>query len=212
MAQIVQKITVEVAKPNLFQAIVAKQGDSKSRFLEVTLVDNEQVININPTSSVTINAKRPDGLSKRFEGEANVGDTVTVPLAAWILEQPGIVFCDISVINTTDQRVLTSTSFRINVEEAACAERDITDDENYDVLIKLIEEVEEITKAKENGEFNGEKGEKGEAGNITINGLETAGALGFKDGVLRTTFGEETGEMVDSFEEIFKCAISLNRY
>ena len=159
MAQITQTITVEVAKPNLFQAIVAKQGDSKSRFLEVTLIDVDgKTIGINPTSSVTINAKRPDGSSKRFKGVANKGDTVTVPLAAWILEQPGIVFCDISVINTADQRVLTSTSFRLNVEEAACGTTDITDDENYDVLVKLIEEVEEITTAKANGEFDGKDG------------------------------------------------------
>lgn len=33
MAQITKEITVDVAKKNLFQAIVAKQNDNNSRFL-----------------------------------------------------------------------------------------------------------------------------------------------------------------------------------
>lgn len=167
MAQITQKITVEVAKPNLFQAIVAKQGDAKSRFLEVTLVDKGQTISINPTSFVTINAERPDGESKRFEGVANDGNTVTVPLAAWMLEQEGVVYCDVSVINKDEERVLTSTSFRLSVEKAACCKNDIVDDENYDILLRLIDETKEVTdsikeeyetlkNAAANGEFDGD--------------------------------------------------------
>ena len=38
MIQIIQDITVEVAKPNFFQAIVAKQFDSNSRFLKATFM------------------------------------------------------------------------------------------------------------------------------------------------------------------------------
>ena len=167
MAQITQSITVEVAKPNLFQAIIAKQGDAKSRFLEVTLVDNGKVIGIHPTSFVTINAERADGESKRFDGVANDGNTVTVPLSAWMLEKEGLVYCDVSVINKDEERVLTSTSFKLNVEKSACRDTDISDDENYDILIRLIEETNEVTEAikeeyetlktaAENGEFNGE--------------------------------------------------------
>ena len=36
MAQITREITVDVAKSNIFQAIVAKQNDSNSRFLKVS--------------------------------------------------------------------------------------------------------------------------------------------------------------------------------
>ena len=169
MAQITQSITVEVARPNFFQAIVAKQGDAKSRFLKVTLVDDGEVIGIDPTSFVTINAERPDGQSRRFEGVANNDHTVTVPLAAWMLLHEGLVYCDISVINEKDERVLTSTSFRLNVEKAACTEGDISADEDYDILLKLIKETEEVTEAAkeemealktaaENGEFDGKDG------------------------------------------------------
>ena len=37
MIQIVKEIAVDVAARNVFQAIVAKQNDSNSRFLKVTL-------------------------------------------------------------------------------------------------------------------------------------------------------------------------------
>lgn len=119
MAQIIHDITVEVAKPNLFQAIVAKQGDLDSRFLKVTLVDNGQTIDINPSSEVTINAARPDGESASFKGEANKDNTFTVPLDAWMLEKVGFVYCDVSVFNKSEHRKLTSMSFRLSVEKAA---------------------------------------------------------------------------------------------
>lgn len=169
MAQITQPITVEVAKPNLFQALVAKQGDSKSRYLKVTLVDNGQTISIDPTSFITINAERPDGKKASFDGEANNDNTFTVPLTSWMLEQEGIVYCDVSVINKQEEgtRRLTSTSFRVNVEKTACCDEDILEDENYSILVKLIEDTKEATEsiteeyemlktAAENGEFDGE--------------------------------------------------------
>ena len=79
MAKITQPINLEVAKPNIFQALVAKQNDCNSRFLQVTLVHNGEKIEIDPTSLVTINADRNDGESKTFEGIANNDGTATVP-------------------------------------------------------------------------------------------------------------------------------------
>ena len=66
MAKIIHDIRVEVAKPNLFQAIVGKQNDHNSRFLKATLVHENTVISAADAESVTINAQRPDGESKRF--------------------------------------------------------------------------------------------------------------------------------------------------
>lgn len=141
MAQITQEITVEVAKPNLFQALVAKQSDCNSRFLKVTLADNGKKIEINPTSTTRINAKRPDGQTGAFEGVSNEDSTVTVPLAAWILELAGVVNCDISIIDT-EGRKLTSTSFTVKVEEAACSDDEIQSDGKYDILTTLAEKLE----------------------------------------------------------------------
>lgn len=142
MARIVQEINLEVAKPNLFQAIVAKQNDYNSRFLKVTFVNNGEKINIDATLTATINAERPDGASKRFDAVVNDDGTVTAPLTGWMLELQGLVSCDISVI-TADGK-LTTTDFSINVNEAACSDEDISNDDNYDILQELIVKVETL--------------------------------------------------------------------
>lgn len=125
MAQIIQKISVEVSKPNFFQAIVAKQYDNNSRFLKVTLVHNGEKIEIRPEATVTINAKRNDGTSNSFMGEVNADGTATVPVNYWMLELAGTLICDVSVIGA-DEKKLTTTTFIVEVEEAACTNGDIS--------------------------------------------------------------------------------------
>ena len=134
MAKIIQNITVEVSKPNFFQAIVAKQFDSDSRFLKATLINGSETIKVAPTSTVTINARRNDGAEKPFVGVVNDDGTVTVPLTYWILELEGTVECDISIIDKENSK-LTSTKFIVDVERASCADPDVTDSSNYDILI-----------------------------------------------------------------------------
>ena len=133
---------MEVSKPNLFQAIVAKQNDYGSRFLKVTFVNNGEKVDINHATSATINAIRPDGQSKRFDSTLNDDGTVTAPLTSWMLEVAGMVTCDISVM--ADSGKLTTTDFTLNVNNAACTDDDILEDENYDVLVNLINEVEAL--------------------------------------------------------------------
>lgn len=142
MAIVIKPITVEVSKPNIFQAIAAKQNDSNSRFLNVTIVNEGEKITVLPTSMVTINAKRSDGQSNSFFGEINDDGTVTVPLHSWILELAGYVNCDVSIIDASNRK-LTSTTFALLVEEAAHGSDDISEDEQYNILVNLIEEVEE---------------------------------------------------------------------
>lgn len=143
MAQIIQKISVDVSKPNFFQAIVAKQYDSGTRFVKATFIHNNEKIHIESTAEVTINAQRSDGSTKSFAGEVNGDGTATLPLTYWMLELVGTVKCDISVFSG-DSR-LTSTNFDLEVEKASNNSGDVSEDENYDVLLSLIEKVEAIT-------------------------------------------------------------------
>jgi hypothetical protein len=171
MARIIKKITVDVSKPNFFTAIIAKQYDSKSRFLEATLVhDNEQVV-VEPTATVTINAKRKDGVAKPFAGEVNEDGTVVVPLTYWMLELYGTVDCDISIIDTDGEK-LTSTKFVLDVERASCSNEDIESDEDFDILSKLIDEAKNgVTDKNYNAES--ENAQSGIAVAQAIDGLRT---------------------------------------
>lgn len=142
MAEIIREITVDVAKANVFQAIVAKQFDSNSRFLKATITNNGEPLTIPPSASVTINALREDGNAEAFLGSVNDDGTITVPLSNWMLQLDGIVKCDISIV-TADSK-LTTTMFSLAVEEAAYGGSDISDDPNYDLLIQLLEDCSTI--------------------------------------------------------------------
>lgn len=140
MAQIILPIRVEVAKPNFFQAIVAKQYDNDSRWLQVTLVHEKEKIEVSSDSTVLINAKRNDGEEKSFLGSINNDGKLLAPLTSWMLELAGTLECDISVIDKEEKK-LTSTKFTVEVERASCSDQSITEDEDYDILIKLLSDV-----------------------------------------------------------------------
>lgn len=143
MIEIIKELSVEVTKPNIFQALVAKQYDMNTRFLKVTLMDCGTRIDVPyiETAKVVINAERKDGQSKGFDGVINEDGTVTVPLHSWMLELEGTVICDISVMDTAidNNKKLTTTSFTLIVEKAAYGGDDITSDPQYDVLVSLLE-------------------------------------------------------------------------
>lgn len=146
MARIVKHISVDVAAENIFQSIIAKQYDSDSRFLTVRLTNEGEQIDVSPNSVVIINALREDNEAQAFAGTVNDDGTITVPITYWMLELDGQVKCDISVIDS-DERKLTSTSFSISVEAAAYAGTDVSEDDNYNVLVSLIAECTEATSA-----------------------------------------------------------------
>ena len=143
MIEIIKELSVEVTKPNIFQALVAKQYDMNTRFLKVTLMDCGTRIDVPyiETAKVVINAERKDGQSKGFDGVINEDGTVTVPLHSWMLELEGTVICDISVMDTAidNNKKLTTTSFTLLVEKAAYGGDDITSDPQFDVLVALLE-------------------------------------------------------------------------
>lgn len=147
MIEIIKELNIEVSKPNVFQAVVAKQYDMNTRFIKATFVDGGDKIYIDPnaTVSVVINALRADGESKGFDGVVNNDGTVTVPIHSWMLELEGTVICDISVIDTEtdDNKKLTTTSFTLLVEKAAYGGEGITSDPQYDLLVELLDRCSE---------------------------------------------------------------------
>ena len=120
MGTIVKNITVDVARQNVFQSIVAKQYDANSRFLNVRLTNEGTPIDVPPTSEVYINATREDGESKAFPGDRNDDGTVTVPITNWMLRLDGQVICYISI--GSEDKKLSSMNFSITVEAAGQGE------------------------------------------------------------------------------------------
>lgn len=188
MAQVIKEITVDVARKNLFQAIVAKQHDSNSRFLKVSFTNEGEPITIGSASSVIINAERADNESKSFAGSVNDDGTVTVPLTSWMLELDDFLRCDISIVAADDSK-LTSTSFTIEVEAAANGEgSDISEDENYDILITLLSD---CAKAKSDCED-------------ATNSANTAAALANDKASLAQTATDRANEVADNLNAVME--------
>ncbi|MGM9636949.1 MAG: BppU family phage baseplate upper protein [Eubacteriales bacterium] len=155
MVQIIKEITVDTARQNVFfRAIVAKQYDVQSRFLKVTVCNEGKKISIDENATVLINACRADKEAKAFAGTVNEDGTVTVPLTSWMLELDDVVVCDISIIDTEGRR-LTSTSFNVEVESAAYT-GEISEEENYDLLVTLIADCGEAKSGCETATENAE--------------------------------------------------------
>ncbi len=140
MAEIIKQIDVDVAKKNTFQAIVAKQGDTASRFLKVRLTNEGEPINVALSTSVVINALRSDEQADSFLGEVMEDGTVKVPLTQWMLAIDGLMTCSITIVDS-QSRKLTSTSFTVDVQFAENIDGDISEDENYDILVSLLADV-----------------------------------------------------------------------
>ncbi len=166
MAIVIKPITLEVSKPNVFQAIAAKQYDSNSRFLKATIINEGEKIPVLPTSIVTINAKRNDGESFSFVGEANDDGTATVPIHSDMLQIPGYVTCDVSIASEGSK--LTSTTFTILVEEANHNPDDgISEEEQYDFLAEVASIVGDVASRVTSEQFGELRDEvRTETGNL----------------------------------------------
>ena len=143
MATILKELTVDVAQLNRFAAVVAKQYDKQSRFLKVHLTNEGTPIVVAAGTTVTINARRADGTGRSFYGSVNEDGSVNVPITYWMLELDDTVECDISLISDNNEVMLTSTLFQIEVQYAAVGTDEIEEDEDYPILLQLLQEVED---------------------------------------------------------------------
>ena len=137
---IIENRKIDVAKHNDNVIIVAKQGDTASRFLHAEILFEGAKINVPSTAQIWVNAKRADGEANAYFGTVHTDGTITVPLNHWMLDVPGYLRCDVSILDNGEK--LTSLSFSVENEEATYTDEAVEEDENYDVLTSLIIQTE----------------------------------------------------------------------
>lgn len=140
--KIIQELTLDTHIENAYKMIVAKQYDEDSRFIRVTIAANKQKIDVPQECIVTLEVKRADFECKVFEGLVEEGGTVLVPLVNWMLVHEGKCTCSIAIIQGTEK--LSTLNFTVAVEKSPVCNKEIEEDENYDILVKLINEVQEL--------------------------------------------------------------------
>ena len=117
MAEIINELTLDVARENRIQAVLGKQYDYKSRYLKVQIANNGEPIFVTAGTVVTINATRADKQSNSFLGVVNDDGTVTVPITQWMLALDAYVKCDISMTDPQGRK-LTTANFTVEVEHS----------------------------------------------------------------------------------------------
>lgn len=130
-----KKLMLDTGKTNIIPPIYAKQGDIKSRYINISLLNNGCPFNIPDGATALLNVRRMDSKAKSFNCEIEA-NTIIAELNSWILEIPGIADCDISIIY--EDKRLTSATFQLNVEDAIYTNTDVAENDNYDILVELI--------------------------------------------------------------------------
>ena len=140
--KIIQELSLDTSRENVYKVVHAKQYDEDSRFLKITVTTQGEEQEIESGSTIVFSAKRADLQEKDFAGDVNADGTVTVPLPNWMLQQAGKCACSISVIR--DGEKFSTLNFTVYVEAAPTNSDHIAEDENYDLLVRLVTRVEGV--------------------------------------------------------------------
>jgi len=129
MAQCMCKMMLDVADRDGLQSVVARQGDSATRFLSIRLFSCGEPILVEDSVTVVLNAKNAAGELRAFVGEVKADGTLTVPLNAWILHSVGAVRCDVSLFDVNGGK-LTTPPFEVEVVASVAANEGIPGDDD----------------------------------------------------------------------------------
>ena len=128
MAQCLYKMALDVAERDALISIVARQGDSDTRFLRLSLFSLGEPMRVEESAIIVLNTKNAAGELMAFSGSVNSDGTLILPLTARMLKNIGTVTCDVSIITAAGGR-LTTPPFEIEVV-ASVAETDLLPGDN----------------------------------------------------------------------------------
>lgn len=94
---VIQNITLDVNRPNIFYYINTKAGDNARR-LKIRITVNGIVYKIPSGSSVKFRAIKPDDTFAYYDGTVNSDGACTVTLARSLLGVAGKIFADVAII------------------------------------------------------------------------------------------------------------------
>lgn len=139
-----QKITLDVNDTRAFTVLNAHQGDSKTRFIDITLTENGNTITLSnnyvATVKASINNKTKAVNTAVVDATKNV---ITVELTKIMLDTPGLLNCE--VILQEGQQIVTSATFTVKVAESVISdESEIVESQEFGKLNDALVEIKEI--------------------------------------------------------------------
>lgn len=144
--QVTKQIAVELLDGgNVPPIVYAKQNDSQTRFVAVSLYENGQPFEPPDGVLAEFRAKKPDGTACFYDvnedGEPAIvieGSVVTAELAEQVLTAAGKVYAEINLYSSAGAK-LTTFSFVIIVEPSVLTDAEIVSSDYYNILSAQIE-------------------------------------------------------------------------
>lgn len=150
--QVTSGIQCNLLSPS-YSTIYAPQGDAKSRFVLIQLLEGAAAWDVPTGALVTIRAAKPDGTvcfyDTNEQGESAYtvdGSTVTIELVGQVLAVPGTVLMQVDFYNA-DGAHLSTFTFRCQVSESAISDEDIVSSDYFSVLTSTLTEMLQIEQA-----------------------------------------------------------------
>nr|DAI80727.1 MAG TPA: Baseplate component [Caudoviricetes sp.] len=131
-------ISLDVSRSTSPPIVFAKQGDSSSRYVNITITDNGKPYTLDSGITARIRAVKAD--KKAVFNNATIENNVIVAeLTEQILAVEGYVIAEISLYK--ENSLLTTQYFYIAVQRSAVSDDEITSTNEYKALAEALNEV-----------------------------------------------------------------------
>lgn len=131
MAQCMCKIMLDVAERDNLQTVIARQGDSASRFLRLRLLSYGEPLRVEESATAILNVRNAAGELRAFAGDVHSDGSLTLPIGSWMLKTAGTLQCDVSIFDAAGGR-LTTPPFEIEVMPSVSGEDVLPGDSDGD--------------------------------------------------------------------------------
>ena len=139
-----QKITLDVNDTRAFTILNAHQGDSKTRYIDITLTENGNTLTLSSNYVVTVKASinnKTKAVNTAVVDTSN--NVITVELTKTMLDTPGLLNCE--VILQEGQQFVTSATFTVKVAESVISdESEIVASQEFGKLLDALIEIKDI--------------------------------------------------------------------
>lgn len=168
------KISLDIHDHGSHVSLKAKRGDT-GRILYITLMDGGKPYVITNECRAVFTAKKADG-NILFNECSVIGNTIIYAFTPQTTSAVGKADCEVKLYGA-DDKLLTSASFALMVEDTVYNEGDeVESEKEVSALTALVSEATTLITNVEDklakGEFVGAKGEKGERGATGERGLQ----------------------------------------
>ena len=143
MNPIISYITIDLSSYNNFDYVRAVQGDQNTRYIHITLLENQKQYVLSNVKAV-LRGTKSDGKTIYNNCGISDDDEIIVELTEQILSVAGIGKYEIALYDT-DENVITSFPFNIYVSPAQFSPAVVTSSDEFTELTTNISQIKTVT-------------------------------------------------------------------